>query len=178
MQHSCSECCDVLRAQQAGHGVRHGSGFQRLRVSDDGPMADLLPAIIRGLPTPVVLGHLGLVDVVARVDDLGYLVAIVSFIFDLLGLQPDERECRVQTGCASALSVCEAVQREDEPGRHHDGTGRILRQWPDVVARFVHRTGGQGLSRAVVGYAGGQARCRRGLLHQGRRGGAGSAGVA
>jgi hypothetical protein len=61
-------------------------------------------------PSPIILGQLSLVNVVARVYDLGQLISVISFIFNLICLVDHGRADLIQIGCSGALSVREAMQ--------------------------------------------------------------------
>jgi hypothetical protein len=65
-------------------------------------------SIIRLSPT-LIIGQFGFIDVIARVHDLGQLIAIVPFFFNLVCIVTDVRASLVQIGRPSALPVCEAL---------------------------------------------------------------------
>jgi hypothetical protein len=61
------------------------------------------------MPSPIFIGQLCVYNVITRVNDLRYIIAIVPFFFYLISILTDERAYLIQIGCPSALSVCEAV---------------------------------------------------------------------
>jgi hypothetical protein len=60
--------------------------------------------------TTIVFGQLSLINVVARVYDLGQLISVISFIFNLICIVDHGRADLIQIGCPGAMSVREAVQ--------------------------------------------------------------------
>jgi hypothetical protein len=58
----------------------------------------------------ILLGQLSLINVVARVYDLGQFITVISFIFNLICFVDHRRAYLIQAGCSGAMSVREAVQ--------------------------------------------------------------------
>jgi hypothetical protein len=56
-----------------------------------------------------ILGQFSLISVVSRIYDLGQLITVISFIFNLICIVDHVRAYLIQTGCSGAMSVREAV---------------------------------------------------------------------
>jgi hypothetical protein len=60
-------------------------------------------------PSTIIPGQFSLINVIARVYDLGQLITVISFIFNLICLVDHERAYLIQIGCSGAMSVREAM---------------------------------------------------------------------
>jgi hypothetical protein len=73
-------------------------------------MAERFFTTILRYSSPIILGQLGLINVVTRVYDLRQLIPVISFIFNLVCLVDHRRADLIQIGRSGALSVREAMQ--------------------------------------------------------------------